>query len=203
MTGDQSRGPPIPIATTVLLRNEGHSGPVEAVEPFEASGVTRMTATQTLNPIEKMPSIALHGVDYVDAKINYFHPITTSASVARRETFRLLRKWSIEDFTDQAELIVSELVTNAIRATREIQGTPSGDASDATRGSIQLTLTLISECFFISVSDGSPKSPQKCDLAPESVNGRGLLLVESMCNEWGFYFRQDRGKVVWAELNSR
>ncbi|MDX6349186.1 MAG: hypothetical protein QOF84_3976 [Streptomyces sp.] len=101
---------------------------------------------------------------------------------ARKAAVGQLVAWGLEEAEFTTELVVSELVTNAIRY---------GEAP------IQLRLihdrTLICE-----VSDGSNTAPHLRRARVSDEGGRGLLLVAQLCQAWGT--RQSyRGKTIWAE----
>ncbi|MFI9062788.1 SpoIIE family protein phosphatase [Streptomyces sp. NPDC053429] len=94
-----------------------------------------------------------------------------------------LQAWGLEEISFTAELILSELVTNAIRYGSE----PIGVRLLRDR-------TLICE-----VSDGSSTSPHLRYAASTDEGGRGLFLVAQYAERWGTRYTE-RGKVIWAEL---
>ncbi|MGW2459743.1 SpoIIE family protein phosphatase [Streptomyces sp. NPDC001761] len=96
-----------------------------------------------------------------------------------RET---LRKWGLEEAGFATELIVSELVTNAIR-----YGSPP----------VRVRL-LHGRCLICEVSDGSGTSPRLRRAATTDEGGRGLFLVAQFAQRWGTRYTP-RGKVIWAE----
>ncbi|MFI6360630.1 SpoIIE family protein phosphatase [Streptomyces sp. NPDC050743] len=101
---------------------------------------------------------------------------------ARRLAARRLGDWGLEHLVTTVELIVSELVTNAIRY---------GD------GPIHLRLiqhqVLTCEVSDTNTSHPRPRHPRTLD-----ENGRGLFLVAQLSRRWGSRSVTD-GKVVWAE----
>ncbi|HEY9441200.1 MAG TPA: SpoIIE family protein phosphatase [Streptomyces sp.] len=108
----------------------------------------------------------------------------TSASAARKLVSEQLARWSLADLVDVTELVVSELVGNALR----YGGGPG-----------QLRM-LRDERLRVEVSDTGPDLPQiqHADLSDEG--GRGLQLINLLCRRWGSC-RTAAGKVVWAEQN--
>ncbi|MFJ4468627.1 ATP-binding protein [Streptomyces sp. NPDC089424] len=115
-----------------------------------------------------------------------------SAGVARRAVRRTLTSWHIHaDDVDNAVLVTSELVTNAV--------THSGSERIVCR------LHLVGRRLRVEVEDqnlGStlPASRQAC---PDDQNGRGLVLVEAVCDDWGVGPAPNRtGRVVWADLTT-
>ncbi len=104
---------------------------------------------------------------------------------ARRFTARTLRSWTVDEELDVAQLVVSELVTNAIAHTR---------------GEVRLDLTLAADRLRIAVNDASPRAPAKpTSVDWESTGGRGLLLVEAVSASWGSV-PLSGGKQVWSEI---
>ncbi|MCX5167550.1 SpoIIE family protein phosphatase [Streptomyces antibioticus] len=104
---------------------------------------------------------------------------------ARRFTARTLRRWKVEEVTDAALLVVSELVTNALVHTQ---------------GPVQVDLTLRGDRVRVAVSDASPRAPAKpVSVDWESTGGRGLLLVEAMSDSFGTV-PVAGGKQVWSEI---
>ncbi|MFF4850370.1 SpoIIE family protein phosphatase [Streptomyces sp. NPDC001194] len=94
-----------------------------------------------------------------------------------------LGAWGLGDLSFTAELILSELITNAIRY---------GNAPIRVR--ILRDRSLICE-----VSDGSSTSPHLRYAATTDEGGRGLFLVAQYAERWGTRYTE-RGKVIWAEL---
>ena len=92
---------------------------------------------------------------------------------------------------DAAELIVSETVTNAVRAAAGLQG------GNLTIPVVRLWLASDLRALLISVWDGSSQMPVPQDASPDDELGRGLMLVDSMASEWGAYLVSE-GKVVWV-----
>ncbi|MGW7435264.1 SpoIIE family protein phosphatase [Streptomyces sp. NPDC054849] len=94
-----------------------------------------------------------------------------------------LTAWGLEDLSFTTELILSELITNAIRY-----------------GSAPIRVRLLRDRSLIcEVSDGSSTSPHLRYAATTDEGGRGLFLVAQYADRWGTRYT-DRGKVIWAEL---
>jgi anti-sigma regulatory factor (Ser/Thr protein kinase) len=101
------------------------------------------------------------------------------------------REWGLADLADIAELLVSELVTNAVRAAGRVRaGQPAVPVVQLWLFSDQVSLAL-------HVWDGSGEMPLRRDTGPEADSGRGLMLVDALGKEWGTY-QKDGGKVVWV-----
>ncbi|MDX2827518.1 SpoIIE family protein phosphatase, partial [Streptomyces ipomoeae] len=101
---------------------------------------------------------------------------------ARKTTTRQLGAWGIDELAFTTELIVSELVTNAIR-----------HAAGPIRLRLILERTLICEVF-----DGGPTAPHLRHPRTTDEGGRGLFLISQFTQRWGTRFLPE-GKVIWAE----
>lgn len=101
---------------------------------------------------------------------------------ARRITMRQLGTWGLEELAFTAELIVSELITNAIR-----------HATGPIRLRLILERTLICEVF-----DGGATAPHLRHPRATDEGGRGLFLISQFTQRWGTRFLPE-GKVIWAE----
>ncbi|GAA3526613.1 hypothetical protein GCM10022419_001640 [Nonomuraea rosea] len=89
---------------------------------------------------------------------------------------------------DTAQLVVSELATNAIRHTRS--GLPGGRFG--------VTLHAGSTLLIVAVHDeGSPTTPHLREADDEDQSGRGLYLVETLSARWGVH-GDHAGRTVWA-----
>ncbi|MEU7470651.1 SpoIIE family protein phosphatase [Streptomyces sp. NPDC044984] len=101
---------------------------------------------------------------------------------ARRTSTRQLARWGLDDLVFTTELVVSELVTNAIRHA----GGP-------------VRLRLIRERALVcEVFDGGATAPHLRHPRAMDEGGRGLLLVSQLAQRWGTRFVPD-GKIIWAE----
>ncbi|GAA3529129.1 SpoIIE family protein phosphatase/ATP-binding protein [Streptomyces osmaniensis] len=100
----------------------------------------------------------------------------------RAAAARTLEKWGLEEEAFTTELILSELVTNALR-----------HATGPIRVRLIRDLMLICE-----VSDGSSTAPHLRSAATTDEGGRGLFLVAQFADRWGTRYTAD-GKVIWTE----
>ncbi|MER6061285.1 SpoIIE family protein phosphatase [Streptomyces sp. NPDC001792] len=96
---------------------------------------------------------------------------------------RRLESWGLDEISYTTELILSELVTNAIR----YGGEP-----------IRLRLLLDRDSLICEVADGSSTSPHMRRAATTDEGGRGLFLVAQFARRWGVRYTA-RGKVIWCE----
>ncbi|GGO62602.1 ATP-binding protein [Nonomuraea cavernae] len=119
----------------------------------------------------------------------YFLGSAPSITEARRFVTTLLHGWPV---IDEAELIVSELATNAIRHTN----------SGRFGGRFLVSVQAHPNQLWLGVLDeGSPSSPKVFRPCPEGEGGRGLLLVTSLSTNWGVW-GDDHGRTVWAMLST-
>ncbi|WP_329536182.1 SpoIIE family protein phosphatase [Streptomyces sp. NBC_01450] len=106
----------------------------------------------------------------------------TAVRSARHLTARQLAEWGLEDLEDSTKLIVSELVTNAVRHST---------------GPIDLRL-IKHQVLTCEVSDTSDCYPRQRRARTIDESGRGLFMVSQLSRRWGTRSVSD-GKVVWAE----
>ena len=112
-------------------------------------------------------------------------PATTSAPrVARHFTVDTLRRWGDVTVVETAELVVSEMVTNALR--------------HAQTGS-RLELSEMDGCLRIEVFDFGRGGAVKGDPELGDLGGRGLMLVEAMTRRWGARHVGNE-HLVWCEI---
>ena len=101
------------------------------------------------------------------------------------------------DTAETAELLVSELVTNAVRFAGS--PTPAQQYSDrVSAGVIWLSIRHFGEGLLIEVFDTDASPPVLTDAAEDAENGRGLLLVDALSKEWSYFFPSCGGKVVYC-----
>jgi hypothetical protein len=108
-------------------------------------------------------------------------------------------QWNLSHLADVTELVVSELVTNGLRASAGL--TTSRFAGKLVVGTPPVRLWLHSdrERILIRVWDGNDQMPARKDADPGADSGRGLLLIESLASDWGASrLARSSGKIVWA-----
>jgi anti-sigma regulatory factor (Ser/Thr protein kinase) len=121
-------------------------------------------------------------------------PRPESVRTGRDFTRATLRDWDMDELCDRAELVVSELVTNALR-----HGMRSACAliSDP---SVRLRLLAQPPFVMCMVTDPGRDIPVLRESAPDAECGRGLTVVEACSVRWGWHLLDEGGKVVWALL---
>jgi hypothetical protein len=119
----------------------------------------------------------------------------TAPGVARGHVRAVAHEWGLAGLADTAELLTSELVTNAVQASKRLKIR----ADLATVPVIRLWVTSDGVSLIIHVWDASDQMPVLKDFAADDENGRGLLLVAALGKDWGAY-RKTEGKVVWVMI---
>ncbi len=108
---------------------------------------------------------------------------------ARLHARQVVWEWGQADLSESIELLVSELTTNAIAASRFADWT------------LPVRLWLLSDKtrVLILVWDANPQPPMRVSSSDDAEGGRGLVLVEAISAQWGSYATPELGgKVVWA-----
>jgi anti-sigma regulatory factor (Ser/Thr protein kinase) len=114
---------------------------------------------------------------------------------ARLHARHLVREWGLGSLAATAELLVSELVTNAVKAMAGRDDQPP----------VRLRLSCDYARVLIEVWDADPRPPEDpgTDGLPdlEGEGGRGLFLVAALSSRWSWQLtQQPTGKVVWCEF---
>ncbi|MGW7386800.1 ATP-binding protein [Streptomyces sp. NPDC054794] len=110
----------------------------------------------------------------------------TSVRQARRLVTAQLADWGVRDLVDTAELLVSEVVTNALCHTS---------------GSVRLNLQLRGDRLLCEVEDTRDAAPVRHVVDPEAEGGRGTELLDLLAEAWGTT-RTATGKTIWFRLRT-
>jgi anti-sigma regulatory factor (Ser/Thr protein kinase) len=121
-------------------------------------------------------------------------PRPESVKAGRDFTRATLLGWGMSALADLAELVASELVTNALR-----HGVPSA-CKLVSEPCIRLRLLAQAPFVMCMVTDPGSDIPVLRESGPTSESGRGLNVVESCSVRWGWHLLDEGGKVVWALL---
>lgn len=119
-----------------------------------------------------------------------FAPLPTAVSCARLHAVHVLHEWGLRGLAEDAALIVSELMTNAIDASAVLPDRPP----------VTLRLLAGERSLLIEVWDQSPLDLEPREADADSECGRGLTVVAALSDRWGWERTGHRRKVVWAEL---
>lgn len=117
-----------------------------------------------------------------------------SVKAGRDFVAETLSAWGMDGLADVAELVVSELITNALRHGVSPARTRPGDSP--------VRLRLLAQAPFVMcmVTDPGPDIPVLKTSDPAAESGRGLTVVEACSVRWGWHLLDEGGKVVWALL---
>jgi anti-sigma regulatory factor (Ser/Thr protein kinase) len=119
-----------------------------------------------------------------------FAPLPTAVPCGRLHAVHILHEWGLRHLADDAALIVSELITNAIDASVVLPERPP----------IALRLLVTERSLLIEVWDQSPLDLELRQADPGDECGRGLTVVAALSERWGWERTGYNRKVVWAEL---
>ena len=125
--------------------------------------------------------------------------LPTAVSCARLHARHLVWEWGLDALAETAELLVSELATNAVQAMARQEGHPA----------VRLQLFGDNARVRIEVWDADPRPPAPNDPCEDGIpdlegeGGRGLFLVAALSAYWDWYLTQEpTGKIVWCELEA-
>jgi anti-sigma regulatory factor (Ser/Thr protein kinase) len=107
-----------------------------------------------------------------------------SAAAARRFAASVLSSWGYDSLIESAQLLISELVVNAVLHAES---------------SVVVRLALEAGALRVEIRDRAAALPELRPVDPTAVTGRGLLIVDAVASRWGVR-TEDDGKVVWFEL---
>ncbi|WEH27576.1 ATP-binding SpoIIE family protein phosphatase [Streptomyces sp. AM 3-1-1] len=169
------------LAETARLTGADHAPPLEALCD---------SVLDVLGPSDRDDDIALlaarfEGIAPQDVAFWFLDAEPRAVSRARRLAREALERWGLERHIDTVQLLVSEVVTNAIRyATRPV------------------TLRLLrTDVLRVEVGDDVPQLPRVRNARTTDEGGRGLFLVKRLARRWDAT-RLGNGKVVWFELDA-
>jgi anti-sigma regulatory factor (Ser/Thr protein kinase) len=104
-------------------------------------------------------------------------------------------EWGLRDLAETAELLTSELVTNAVRASERLRQR----ADLAIVPVVLLWLASDRSSLVVHVWDMDDEMPVRRDAGIDDEAGRGLMLVEDLSSDWGVYWNE-HGKTVWVMI---
>ena len=101
--------------------------------------------------------------------------LPTAVSSARLHTRLIVREWGFAELSETAELLVSELSTNALRASMLLEQPAV----------IGVWLLSDHQRVIVLVWDGNPQPPLRKSVSEDDESGRGLILVDALSTRWG------------------
>lgn len=117
--------------------------------------------------------------------------LPSAVPCARLHTRAILAEWDLAYLEDTAELVMSELVTNALQAIRA-----AGLTSPLT-----IHLHANKAHLRIGVWDALRRPPAQHPHDPAADHGRGLQIVTALSRDWGTYYPAQGGKIVYALIS--
>lgn len=148
-----------------------------------------MPSTLPDEPTTLAPHQALDGA--VEHETMLFDRRRTTPSAARSFVAETLTRWGQTERLDDIRLCISELATNSV-----LHGAPAG-------GKVLVRVELHATLLRIEVHDGGNGTPTVREARSTAEDGRGLLLVSALADNWGVEERQGPGKCVWAAFHHR
>ena len=140
-------------------------GDVATAAPRDHGGSGRMTHDQERLRLDRDPTAPAH---------------------ARRRVREFCADMPV-DLQATAQLLTSEVVTNAVR-----HGS----------GSIEMHMSIDARALRVGVADDSPRHPRLLRASPGSASGRGVCLIEALASSWGTTPHPGDGKTVWFSLRT-
>ncbi|ACZ88381.1 ATP-binding protein [Streptosporangium roseum] len=131
-------------------------------------------------------------IDHLQMAVRSLRHDPRAARTAREFTSAALRSWELAPLIDDTGVVVSELVTNAVR-----HGVRDGGGGRSAQD-VRVILCHTERSVLCAVTDPSDQGPSLREPDYEAENGRGLQLVQGVSEMWGWAPLESRGKAVWA-----
>ncbi|MFF4179563.1 SpoIIE family protein phosphatase [Streptomyces sp. NPDC001750] len=161
------------------LTGRDHSPPLEAL----CDDVLDMLGPGDRDDDVVLLAARFDGIAPSDVAYWHLEPKETAPRQARSLIRQTLNRWGLDELSDSVELLVSEVVTNAVRYAER-----------------PVTLRLLRTDFLrCEVGDDAPQLPRQRRARGMDERGRGLVVVNRLARRWGAT-RLSTGKVVWFEL---
>lgn len=125
--------------------------------------------------------------------------VPTAVGAARHYVRSELTNAKLAVLIDDAELVTSELVTNAVVATGVMAVEPKWPELEGL-AVIRIRLGLSATSVFVEVWDRDAELPIPQQASEYAEGGRGLVIVNALCTRWNARQVSSGGKVVWGEL---
>jgi anti-sigma regulatory factor (Ser/Thr protein kinase) len=124
--------------------------------------------------------------------------LPTATPCARLHARNIACEWGLHGLADTIELVVSELVTNAVKASTDQDQRPHYTDEHGLAW-IHLRLSTDRRAVLVEVWDENVALPAPNQPGLDDESGRGLMLVEALAERWGWDLAATgRGKIVWA-----
>ncbi len=113
--------------------------------------------------------------------------LPSAVPCARLHARQVLWEWGLNALAEAVGLIVSELVTNGVQASKGMTGSHCRGNWTPGVPPVRLWLCSNKQSVMVQVWDSNDRRPERKEVGLEAVGGRGLLLVEALSAEWGTY----------------
>ena len=128
--------------------------------------------------------------------------LPTATPCARLHARNIACEWGLRHLADTVELVVSELVTNAVQASVDQDGRPRYSPEHGL-ACVHLRLSTDGLAALIEVWDENTRPPIPVQPGLADEGGRGLMLVDALTERWGWNLAPSgRGKIVWTLVTS-
>jgi anti-sigma regulatory factor (Ser/Thr protein kinase) len=128
-------------------------------------------------------------VQWHRASVLEYAPLAEAVPSARGHARHVLREWGLDGVAADAELALSELLTNAVTAS----------AATPARPTVRVALLFDPGQLIVEVFDSAPGLPVLRVPGWDEPGGRGLFTVNTLAHHWG-WTRCQGGKVVWCDF---
>ncbi|MEU1320771.1 ATP-binding protein [Streptomyces tibetensis] len=132
------------------------------------------------------------GISTADFAAHAFTCDATSLKSIRRFIRETMSVWDLGSLAEDLTLVVNELTTNAVLHAL----TEAGRA----RSKAWVGMARTGNTVVCAVADPSPAPPTRHRIAHLADSGRGLLIVDALCDKWGYAASEASGKTVWARI---
>jgi hypothetical protein len=120
-------------------------------------------------------------------------PLPTSVPCARYHARQIVWEWRLTPLSETVELVVDELVTNAVSASRSLDWPCP----------VRMWLLSDRAGVLVLVWDANPEPPVRINPEDDAESGRGLVLVEALSTQWDWYAGPGAGgKLVYALITA-
>lgn len=149
-------------------------------------------------------SLALTAADWPLQSSLELGALPTAVPCARAHAMQMLWEWGLSELAETVGLVVSELVTNGVRASKGLTGGRYGGTWRVGPPPVRIWLSSDKERVLIQIWDGDHRMPVRSEAQDlEAEGGRGLMIVEALCEGWGAYRPEGgSGKMVWGVVTS-
>jgi anti-sigma regulatory factor (Ser/Thr protein kinase) len=167
---------------------------------MKSSGYGHQAPTTTRGPTH-MSTLIWTSPDIRRTEQVYLAALVTSVVRSRLFVRRVCSSWQLrKERIDIAELLVSELASNAVQASSVTEPQPVKESMYAELKLIGVRLLELQDSLVIGVWDTSPQPPVLITPSEDLERGRGLQIVDALSIRWGYYDARMGGKAVWCQL---